>query len=58
MLQVSKLAEDHDVFMRRHAIRVETQVVDRAMGLLQVGLGEGLATVGHTGLMHLMLQRR
>ncbi len=34
--EVGKLAEGHDVFMRRHAIRVETLMVDRAMSLLQV----------------------
>jgi hypothetical protein len=35
--QVRGLAADHDAFMRKHAIRVDTQVVDRAMALLQVG---------------------
>jgi hypothetical protein len=39
-LQVAQLAEHHDEFMRRHAIRVETEVVDRAMTVL---------TVRHTG---------
>lgn len=37
--QVACLAADHDAFMRRHAIRVDTQVVDRAMDLLQVCAG-------------------
>ncbi|GIL43563.1 hypothetical protein Vafri_1199, partial [Volvox africanus] len=31
---VGGLAADHDTFMRRHEIKVETQVVDRAMSLL------------------------
>ncbi|KAG2448660.1 hypothetical protein HYH02_006017 [Chlamydomonas schloesseri] len=31
---VSGLADDNDTFMRRHAIKVDTQVVDRAMSLL------------------------
>ncbi|GIL98929.1 hypothetical protein Vretimale_4247, partial [Volvox reticuliferus] len=31
---VEGLAADHDTFMRRHEIKVETQVVDRAMSLL------------------------